>query len=145
MGDYVNLGANVVAFIKDNRPYGMTCAWCMHCDYEELLLLIGSQSDTGKHLKEGDVIGISSLSDDQKDVAFHFGENHSATTDKFQGVSMKREGTALLVNGAKNLMVCQVKRILYLAEDSGDRLVHVKILKVTETPDKKFLSREDME
>ena len=50
-------GANVVSLIKGDSFYAMTCAWAMHIDYEEVLMLLGSQSDTSKNIEAGDKIG----------------------------------------------------------------------------------------
>ncbi len=144
MADYVNMGANVVAMEKDHHKYAMTCAWCMQCDYEELLLLIGGQSITGHHLSVGDIIGVSALSKAQGDIANHFGDQHSDIVDKFVGQTYHQEGSALLIDGAKVNMVCEVKDITHVKENDEDFLVHVKILssKVDDKVD--FLSRSDM-
>ena len=54
MKDNILQGVNVVAYEKDGNKYGMSCAWATHVDYYVILLLIGSQSDTGNNLKIGD-------------------------------------------------------------------------------------------
>lgn len=144
MADYINMGANVVAYEKDNKKYAMTCAWCMQCDYEELLLLIGSQSITGKHLQVNDIVGISSLSSNQMDIASHYGENHSDTYDKFKGQKYHKENSAILIDGAKVKMVCKINDISHVKGNDEDLLVHVKILKADVAENLKFLARSDM-
>ena len=47
---------SVIALNKDNRKYGMTCAWFMPVDYDKLLCLLGAQSKTGHIIKKGDII-----------------------------------------------------------------------------------------
>ena len=64
--DLVNLGANVIALEKNNHKYGMTCAWLTMVNYDEIVMLIGSQSDTGHHIEINDIIGISSLANNQE-------------------------------------------------------------------------------
>ncbi len=144
MGELVQSGANVVGYIKNEKKYGMTCAWCMHVGYEELLLLIGEQSDTGKHLLVGDRIGISALSDAQENIALHFGERHSDQTDKFEGISFISDGTALLIPEARTQMTCQVLDIGHVKGNEEDLLVHVKILSSHADETKCFLVREHM-
>ena len=53
-------GANVVAYQKE-RNYAMTCAWAMQADYDKILMLLGSESETGNNLQVGDIIGVSAL------------------------------------------------------------------------------------
>lgn len=144
MADYVNMGANIVAFEKEKKKYGMTCAWCMQCDYEELLLLIGSQSCTGHHLNVGDRVGISALSKGQEEIANHFGDHHSDSYDKFANQKYHQQDSALLIDGAKVAMVCEVKNISHILGNEEDFLVHVKILSAEVIEDIPFLSREDM-
>ena len=50
----IDHGVHVIAYIKNNKKYAMTCAWSMLCDYDKILMLLGSQSVTGKNLKKGD-------------------------------------------------------------------------------------------
>ena len=64
---------SVIAFEKDNRKYGMTCAWFMPADYDKLLCLLGTQSVTGHNVKKGDVIGVSILGVDQANIATKIG------------------------------------------------------------------------
>ena len=74
MKDLVNLGVNIVALEKNDHKYGMTCAWMTQIDEDKLIMLIGSQSETVKHIEEGDFIGISALSELQVDIAKRFGK-----------------------------------------------------------------------
>lgn len=144
MSELVQSGANVVGYVKNDKRYGMTCAWCMHVGYEELLLLIGGQSDTGKHLLPGDRIGISALSDAQEDIALHFGASHSDQRDKFEGIPFISDGSALLIPDARAQMICRVLDLGHVKGNEEDLLVHVRILSSRADESKCFLVREHM-
>ena len=42
MKDKILSGVSIVAYEKNNIKFGMTCAWFMPCDYDQILLLLGS-------------------------------------------------------------------------------------------------------
>ena len=144
MSDVVNLGANIIAYEKDHVRYGMTCAWCTHVDYDELIMLLGSQSDTGNHLEIGDKVGVSALSHTQKELALHFGENHSGSTDKFANQTYKTEDGAITFPGARTEMICEVYDITHIKGNPDDRLVLLKILAQKEDRSLRFLCREEI-
>lgn len=125
----LDYSVSVIAYEKKKIKYGMTCAWCMQVDYDKMLCLLGSQSDTGKHLSIGDQIGISVLSKEQKDIALHFGEHHSSKVDKFQKISVEQKGTILLFPHAARMLECEVVDILHLKEIEEDQLIYVRINK----------------
>ena len=84
MKDLVNLGVNIVAFEKNGHKYGMTCAWMMQADEDQLLMLLGSQSETANRIKVGDIIGVSALAIGQEEIAKKFGTTHSKKVNKFE-------------------------------------------------------------
>ncbi len=118
---------SVIAYQKDGRKYGMTCAWAMQVDYDKLVCLIGSQSDTGRQIKEGQEIGVSVLAKHQKAIAEHFGEEHSSSFDKFEGVTYTEKESALLIPKSARAMVCQVIEVLHLKGIEEDQLVYVSV------------------
>lgn len=132
-------GCNVIAIRKNNLNYGMTCAWASMVGYEKVSMLIGSQSDTGKVLAIGDVVGISSLAKDQKDIAYFIGDNHSTEMDKFKDISYNLNDTAITINGAKVMMIAKVKEILHLKDIEEDNLVILDIIKYNDNSEKEFL------
>ena len=136
--DLVNLGANVIALEKNNHKYGMTCAWLTMVGDDEIVMLIGSQSDTGHHIEINDIVGISSLANDQEDVALNFGDHHSSIDNKF--LNQKYH----LDEGAKGQMKCQVFDIQRVKDNNEDFLIFVKVLKSKIDDSKKFLLRENM-
>ena len=69
----IDHGVHVIAYIKDNKKYAMTCAWSMLCDYDKILMLLGSQSVTGKNLKKGDVVARFENPNDAAEYARHLG------------------------------------------------------------------------
>jgi flavin reductase (DIM6/NTAB) family NADH-FMN oxidoreductase RutF len=121
-------GANILAFQKNNRRYGMCCAWAMMLDYDQIGMLVGSQSATGKALEVGDVVGVSALAENQATIALRFGEGHSDQTDKFEGFAVERKDSALLIPGAKVRMVCEVIGFWHPDARTSDRLVHLRVL-----------------
>ncbi len=142
--DLVNLGVNVIAFEKNNHKYGMTCAWLTMVGYDEIVMLIGSQSDTGHHIEIDDIIGISSLADNQEEIALNFGDHHSSIDDKFINKNYYLDDGAILIEGAKGQMKCQVFDIQRVKGNNEDFLIFAKVLKSKIDENKKFLSRENM-
>ena len=55
----------------------------MQVDEDQLLMLLGSQSETANRLEEEDIIGVSSLSLGQEEIAELFGTKHSKKVNKF--------------------------------------------------------------
>ena len=110
----------------------------------KILLLLGSQSDTGNNIKVGDIIGISCLSSSQKDVALHFGEEHSLSFNKFDNISFTNDDGALLIKNAKSQFVCEVLDCRYLKGNDEDHLIQVKILKEKICKELDFLEMSSM-
>lgn len=135
-----NQGANVISFNKNNHDYAMTCAWAMMVDYDRVVMDLGEQSITGKNIKKGDIIGISALSEEQKDIALKLGDNHSDVVNKLDGIDIKREGSANLIMKAKVQMVAEVTDIINLKENPNDNLVYAKIIDHQTDEKAKFLS-----
>lgn len=133
------MGCNVIAFEKDSIKYGMTCAWAQMIGYDKIMMLIGSQSDTGKALEIGDKVGVSALSSDQEEIYNFIGSRHSTKVDKFKNVACRFDGAAILIEGAKTKSVCVVKEILHLDGIKEDNLVILDIIKINVDEDKDFL------
>lgn len=119
-------GANVVT-VNKNKKYGMTCAWAMQTDYDKVILLLGEQSETGKNISVGDVIGISALAEGQENIANLFGEKHSSEIDKFNNDFWYIKDNAILINDARVRMVAKVKDIIKL-EASDDLLIYAYVV-----------------
>ena len=139
MKDLVNLGVNIVALEKNDHKYGMTCAWMTQIDEDKLIMLIGSQSDTVKHIEEGDFIGVSALSELQVDIAKRFGESHSKKVNKFSNLSYENEDGAIMINKACRLMKCRVLSIGRIVDNDEDYLIQVEVVSM-ECNSNKFLS-----
>ncbi len=122
----------------------MTCAWLTMVGYDEIVMLIGSQSDTGHHIEIDDIIGISSLADNQEEIALNFGDHHSSIDDKFINKNYYLDDGAILIEGAKGQMKCQVFDIQRVKGNNEDFLIFAKVLKSKIDENKKFLSRENM-
>lgn len=128
-----NYGANAVAFIKNNKKYGMICAWAMQADYDKVLLLLGAQSVTGKNISKGDIIGVSSLNENQQFVANALGSSHSDEGDKFSGLNYNIIDTAITIKDASVSMVVEVIDILHLEGIESDNLIYGTVKSYTES------------
>lgn len=133
-----NYGANAVSYIKDEKKYGMICAWAMQADYDKILMLLGAQSVTGKNIKKGDIIGVSALSENQQDVADALGQNHSDNTDKFKNIKYTIKGSAILIDDASNCMVVEVIDVLHLKGIEEDNLIYGLVKSYISSDSKKY-------
>lgn len=145
MANLVNLGVNVVAFEKDNQKFGMTCAWMTMVDYDKIVMLLGSQSDTAHALKVGDIIGISALNSSQGQIANHFGDNHSLKVNKFESISYDKKDGAILIKEAKTRLKCQVFDISHVKGNDEDFLVFAKVNECESNENLEFLQKEDLD
>lgn len=133
---------SVIAIKKKDQLLGMTCAWAMQVDYDKMVCLLGSQSQTGAAIEVGDIIGISVLNKNQKELAIKFGEGHSKEENKFLDVKYVQKDTALLLAKSARMMVCKVKDILHLKGIEEDHLIYVELLEKEEHGDE-FLHYSD--
>lgn len=145
MANLVNLGVNVVAYKKNNHLFGMTCAWMTMVDYDKLVMLLGSQSDTAHALKVGDIIGVSALSSAQEEVANHFGDNHSLKVNKFESASYDEKDGAILIKGAKTRLKCRVFDISRVKGNDEDFLVFAEVIESDSDENLKFLQKESLD
>lgn len=138
-----NSSVTIIAFHKEGKKFGMTCAWCSQVGYHEIACLIGEQSITGKKIAIGDIIGVSALAPGQEEVASFFGDHHSNEVDKFAHFDYQTIDNAILINGSKMQMKCQVIDILHLKGIEEDHFVYAKVLDYKEDETKSFLTMED--
>lgn len=125
----------VIGIEKNNHKYGMTCAWFMPVDYDKLVCLLGEQSETGKVIQKGDIVGVSILSKEQINIANNFGENHSNLINKFDNVNYEIDDTAILINNSTRKMKCKVIDVLHLEGIEVDNLIYLNILTTDENGD----------
>jgi len=133
-----NYGANAVGFIKNEKKYGMICAWSMQADYDKILMLLGAQSITGKNICKGDIIGVSALNESQQNVIDALGFIHSDDDDKFTNVKYTLNDSAILVDGASNRMIVEVIDILHLEGIEEDNLVYGVVKSFESNDSKKY-------
>ena len=138
----IDHSVNIITIKKDEKLYGMTCAWAMQCDYDKLLCLLGSQSETLKVIEKGDIIGVNVLAKDQIDISLVFGEKHSSEINKFIGVNYKLNKSAVLIEGSVCQLSCEVIDILHLNELEEDGLLYLRIINGLEC-DKQYLHMSD--
>lgn len=121
-------GVNVICFLKNGIKYGMTCAWGMQVDYDKVLMLLGSQSVTGKVLEVGDEVGLCALNNNQVDVSNKLGAKHSDQIDKFKGLNYRIDGNCILFDDSSRVMKAKVIDIIHLKEVEEDNLIYLRIL-----------------
>ncbi|MHC1719566.1 MAG: flavin reductase [Clostridiaceae bacterium] len=134
-----NYGANAVCFIKDGKKYSMICSWAMQADYDKILMLLGAESITGKNIRKGDIIGVSALNKNQKDVVDALGFNHSNDTDKLENITFTMEGSAILIDDASNCMIVEILDVLHLEGIEEDNLVYGLVKSFTSNDSEKYI------
>lgn len=137
-------GCNIVGILKNGTSYGMCCAWAQMIDYDRITMLLGAQSLTGKVLEKGDIVGVSALAAGQKEIAHLMGDAHSDQLNKWNKVSYRADETALLVNGSRVQMKCQVLAIHHLDGIEADAFIDLKVLEYVQDEDQEFLSAYDV-
>ncbi len=140
MNNYpVIMGCNIIALKKDGKNYGMTCAWAQMIGFDKLMMLIGSQSETGEILAPGDIVGVSGLASDQEKISTYIGTHHSKKTDKFKDIKYTVKDSAILIDGAKTQSICTVENIMHLKDLEEDNLVILRINESKNDENKEFL------
>ena len=126
----IDHNVNIIAMQKNNRNYGMCCAWCTHVGEDKLLCCVGPQSTTGQALEKGDFVGFSNLNKTQKNIAFQLGDlkKHSSEFDKFGGIDFSVDEGAILINGARACVKCQVIDILHLPGIEMENILYLQML-----------------
>lgn len=139
-----NHSVNVVAYRKNNKNFAATIAWAMQVDYDKIILLMGSQSDTGNNIEKGQIIGVSSLAKNQKEIAQILGDNHSKKVEKLAEINYKIEKNAITIENAVNKMIVEVIDVMHLDEIEEDNLIYGKVIKNDSTNDE-FLNMSDFQ
>lgn len=129
-------GANVLAYKKNDKLFGMVCAWAMMVDYGKIMMLIGGQSETGNNLEIGDIVGVSALACGQERISRIIGMNHSSKINKFETVDHYFDDTALLIKDAKVIMKAKVIDIVNM---DGDHLITFEVLDYKDDSEKDYL------
>ncbi len=138
----VNLGVNIIGYVKNQTNYLMTCAWLTQVGENKLICLMGSQSESANNLRVGDLVGVSSLTKDLLPLASFIGENHSQEVDKMNSQIIK-DGSVLLVKDARCNHICRVIDILHLKEIEDDHLVYLEIIKTSFNNQNPWLTMDD--
>lgn len=137
-----NYGANAVSFIKNEEKYGMICAWAMQADYDKILMLLGTQSITGKNIKKGDIIGVSALNENQEDVVVALGSSHSDESDKFKNINYTVKDSAILIDDASNCMIVEVLDVLHLNGIEEDNVIYGLVKSYVSNDSRKYTLSE---
>ena len=126
----IDHNVNILAMQKNGRNYGMCCAWCTQAAEDKLLCCVGGQSSTGNALEKGDMVGFSNLSKSQMMIAFQLGDmqKHSSETDKLAGIPYTVCEGAILIDGARTALQCQVIDILHLPGMEKTNVLYLQIV-----------------
>lgn len=147
MSEHLNIldhSISVVGFKKNETNYVATYAWSTQVDYDKIVILIGSQSETGKILEKKQLIGISVLNNEQAEIANQLGSSHSTASDKLRNINYTVDSTnAITINEASRRMIVEVMEIYHLPEIEEDSLVYCRIISV-EANKRPFLHIETM-
>ena len=130
-------GCYVVTTVLNGRRYGMTCCWGTQIERDKIMLCLGKQSTTRKAILESGVFGISVLTEAQKDLAFRFGERHSADSDKFEGLQIETGKLGVpLLPGSLKTVECEIESNALPDYDQLviGRIVHFSRSNVKEAP-----------
>ncbi|MDD4212591.1 MAG: flavin reductase [Bacilli bacterium] len=137
-------GCNIVAIHKNNYSYGMCCAWAQMVDWDRVTVLLGAQSSTAKNITKGDVVGVSALAKGQNHIALQLGEGHSDEVNKFKDITTEIHGNAILIPGAKVMMICEVMDRLVLETSPDDYFLVLKVQSFRMDDKKEFLSAHEV-
>jgi len=102
-------GCYVVTTTLNGRNYGLTCCYATQIDSDLIMLCLSKQSTTRQAIVESGVFGVSVLAEHQKNTALHFGQDHSAETDKFEGMEIETGQLGVpLLPGCRKTVECEV-------------------------------------
>lgn len=126
----VDHNVNVVAMEKGGRRYAMVCAWAANVAADKMVCAIGPQSATGRAIEAGDEVGFTNLAAGQMGIAFQVGnmEVHSDAADKLEGVEVRQEGGAIVVEGGRVQVVGRVVEVLHLPGCEEENVVYIDIV-----------------
>ena len=134
----VSSGVNIVTIEKDGSFKAMACAWASMVDFDKVVMLIGSQSETGSVIKKGDIIGFSALSSNQADIAEKIWSVHSSRVDKKSIASFEKLDKAYVVQDARTQNELEVIDVLHLEGIEEDNLVYARIITYKDDKDLGF-------
>lgn len=138
-----NYCVNIIGYRKQNQLYGAACAWATQVDYDKVVFLLGSQSDTGKAIEVGSYVGISSLAKNQIDLVNRFGDYHSLSYHKYEDVDFHVSGSAITITNAVTQLVVKILQVIHLPENADDSLFY-GIIEKMEINDQQYLQLNDL-
>jgi flavin reductase (DIM6/NTAB) family NADH-FMN oxidoreductase RutF len=110
----------------------------MQSDFDKILMLLGTQSITGKNIRKGDVIGVSALNENQQDIVDALGNSHSDDTAKFINIKYTINDSAILIEDASNCMIVEVLDVLHLDGIEEDNLIYGLVKSFVSNDSKKY-------
>ena len=82
-------GVYIITTRTKEKINGMTAAWVSQASLQPLMLVVSVAPARHTHrlIKESGYFAVNTLSEDQKDLARHFGFKSGRNIDKFEGIS----------------------------------------------------------
>jgi len=135
----ISHGVYIITTRTKEKINGMTAAWVSQVSLQPLMLMvsIAPARHTHRLIKESGYFAINTLSEDQKDIAKHFGFKSGRKVDKFELISYfdAPKGSPVL-NDAIAYFECEVANMF----EAGDhtlfvgRVTTAKMLKEDKKP-----------
>jgi flavin reductase (DIM6/NTAB) family NADH-FMN oxidoreductase RutF len=107
----ISHGVYVITVRSKEKINGMTAAWVSQVSLQPLMLMVSIAPARYTHamIKESGYFAINALSEDQKDIAKHFGFKSGRKTDKFKGLSyFDAPNGSPVLDGALAFFECRV-------------------------------------
>jgi flavin reductase (DIM6/NTAB) family NADH-FMN oxidoreductase RutF len=104
-------GVYVLGAAHQGKVNGTTVTWVTPVSYEPLLVMVALADVRYSHklVKESGYFGINVLTDDQKEMARHFGLKSGREEDKMEGQNYKTSEQGLpIFDGVKAYIECRV-------------------------------------
>lgn len=140
-----NQCVSVITVLKNEKKYAMTCAWTTQLDEDKIGCLMGVQSTTAHQIRIGDIVGVSVLAMNQKNIALHLGEGHSSLEDKLKNIATYEHKGGILIEGAKHAMVGKVIDIVHLKKMEDDFFITIEIIDFNDNENETYLRSEDVD
>ena len=140
----VDHSVNIIAFSKNGTNYGMCVAWATQAAADKIICVLGSQSVTGKAIEKGDIVGFSCLEKSQTEIVYKLGSGHSDEIDKFSGIKIETEGSAILIDGARNKIKCKVLDLLKLEGIEDSNVIYLEYIDALENAEAAAMHMSDL-
>lgn len=122
--DKFSYGVYIITSKYENILAGLTCAWVTQVSFSPLLIAvaIGKARYTHDIILKSGVFAVHILSEEQIELARHFGLQSGRNTDKFKNIDYELETTGVpILKNAVAWLKCKV----YACYEVGDHTIFV--------------------